>query len=273
MPLSKSLATPADASPTDGNGASPPANDCSFAALPAAMHTFIISFVKTSSRLEVATTSRALLELWGNSMITVVATRNLQRVKHVKVTSLSTLLQRQKKLEKLVGSWEAGALIARGISDGHCRSLKELSITFPPLRGFVCRSDFLSVDTIKSLDDAICAEDALPSLTSLSLNGLFSTLGLSYLTEHLSLPGVLPSLKKLAIEHEFDDYPDAEVGMVADIIEARAKHASGGALEKFDGMWFQGGPTQAGIRMLRVLLLSLKELTTVWATRALGVTW
>lgn len=54
--------------------------------------------------------------------------------------------------------------------------------------------------------------------------------------------------------------------MVADMIEARAKHASGGALENFDGMWFQGGPAQARTRMLRVLLPSLRELTMVWET-------
>lgn len=123
----------------------------------------------------------------------------------------------------------------------------------------------MSVNDIKSLVDAICADVSLPALTSLSLNGLFSTFGLSYLTEHLSLPGVLPPLKKLAIEHEFDHHPDAEVEMVADMIEARAKHASGGALEK-SGIWFQGGPTQARIRMLRVLLPSLKELAMLWET-------
>ena len=199
-------------------------------------------------------------------MTTIVASRNYQRVRHLKVTSLSTLLQRQKKLEKLVGSWEASSLLARGIAAGHCRSLKELCIKLPPVRGFVCKSDFMSVSDIQSLVDAICAENALSSLTSLSLNGLLSTLGLSYLTEHLSLPGVLPLLKKLAIEHEFDDYPDAEVEMVADMIEARAKHATGGALEKFDGMWFQGSPTQACIRMLRLLLPLLKELTLLWET-------
>ena len=266
MPGSKGLATPAGASPTEPTGALPPANDCAFAALPAAMHIFMTSFVKTSDRLEMATTSHGLLELWGSSMTTIVVSRNFQRVRHLSKTSLSTLLQRQRRLEKLVGSWEAGSLIARGIAAGHCRSLEELCIKFPPLGGFVCKSDFLSVNHIQSMVDAICAENALPNLTSLSLNGLFSTHGLSYLTEHLSLPGVLPSLKQLAIEHEFDDYSDSEVEMVADMIEARAKHATSGALEKFDGMWFQGGPTQARIRMLRVLLPSLKELTLLWET-------
>ena len=66
MPRFQSLPTPAGDFPTDASGALRPANDCRFAALPAAMHTFMISFVKTATRLDVATTSRALLELWGS---------------------------------------------------------------------------------------------------------------------------------------------------------------------------------------------------------------
>jgi hypothetical protein len=78
MPGSKGLATPAGASPTEPTGALPPANDCAFAALPAAMHIFMTSFVKTSDRLEMATTSHGLLELWGSSMTTIVVSRNFQ---------------------------------------------------------------------------------------------------------------------------------------------------------------------------------------------------
>lgn len=165
------------------------------------------------------------------------------------MNSLSSLLQRQAGLKRLEVPWEARTFLTRTIAGGHCRCLVDLRLKSKPVQHFVLKSDYLSGQKLSTLLDAICAKNALPVLTSLTLRGVYSTEGLSCLAERLSLPGVLPLLKTLKIDyelaHKFCNTEEMEI--MASMIEARAKQTKEGvcALEQFGDVWFEVGCVQA----------------------------
>lgn len=115
------------------------------------------------------------------------------------------------------------------------------------------------------LIDALGEDSVLPVLTSLTSVGPILFRNLDHLKRQLSTEGVLPSLKRLAIEDSsIDQMSVDQVLVMANMIKARAAFKACVALEKLGGRWFHGGFAKGRADMLRVLLPSLTELDLSW---------
>lgn len=122
LPHSQRRRRPAQGSSAAINRTQPSVIIPSFVTLPATLHSCIYAFVSPSTQLLVATTSHAFLDLWGCSLTTIVVSIGM----HNKRT-LTSLLKRQIKLEKLIAPWFG----RQGAGGSNCERPPSLPPSYP----------------------------------------------------------------------------------------------------------------------------------------------
>jgi hypothetical protein len=181
----------------------------------------------------------ALLDLLGCSLTTIALSSEMHHIKR----ALTNLLKGQPKLEKLVAPWSAAYGLAEAIASGYCRSLKDLclwQVKATGLQKVVFGTEYLCFYQVTVLVDALGDANVLPVLTSFTSIGPILFRNLDHLKSQLSTEGILPSLKRLAIEDKSIDHISVDQ-VLANMIEAWAALKTCVALEKLGGRWFHGG--------------------------------
>lgn len=231
----------------------------SLLSLPDVAHGIIASFLlhddDNDSPLRVSEASRALLKSYGGSLTRM----RLHFVEGSSADRLCALLQRQEKLAE-VTVWEAEQAIppfCQAVVEGCCQKLEKFDFGLGSgRRNFEMSQEYLSL-----LTEAMGSDGALPALRTFSFYSLHTRNVLSRLAEAL-VGGTLPNLREMSINTCYDRN---ELECLADMLEARARIPGCKGLERFEGRsgrrpWFDETSLATQVRLLRVLLPSLKEL-------------
>lgn len=182
---------------------------------------------------------------------------------------LCALLQREEKLAEVI-VWEAEQAIppfCQAVVGGCCQKLEKFDFVLGSGR----RNVEMSQEYLSLLTEAMGSDGALPALRTFSFYSPHTRNVLSRLAEAL-VGDALPNLREMSMNICYDGN---ELECIADMLEARARAELGGlsggerpgckGLERFEGRsgrrpWFDKTSLAMQVRLLRVLLPSLKEL-------------
>lgn len=235
----------------------------SFLNLPDIVHASIAFFLPegNNSRLRVSESCRALHASYGGSH----AVLRICYVAYSSPARLAALLRRHRGLAYVIVAEEkAIPAFCLSIAHGYCLVVEGIEL-------FI-EEGILPNAQIDLLVGALEVEGALPALRALTVDCSMEPGGLSKLVRTLA-GGTAPLLRHLVFRLPND--VEADLISIVDMLEARARIPGCMRLESFNGDrdyvdWFDCASPDTRIRLLRVLLPSVRKLPSFTWEQAFG---
>jgi hypothetical protein len=215
--------------------------------LPDALHANIDALLPIEEQRRMTTTSGTMHRVYGIGIAKL--TLRFEEGDR-QYAALASLLQRQKRLES-IRMWNPGPLptVSLAIAQGHCRCLRELSVT--AIYGYT-----LSVQEGQYLVAAVETEGALPALEKLHIDVMVDLTTTVALAEWLGC-GTLPCLKTLMLGRP--PYTETVMADLTAMLEARVDLPNCQRLEEAlgDQGWLENGSEETRLSLLSAALRSV----------------